>query len=110
MLKVVQMDDWEKSNKYFSLTVMQEDSKRLTDYYADYGYAFAEVDTKLMKADDGSAQVDVGYLINKNRRSSSAASRWKATPRPATTSFCAKCAWATAICTKAPNCAAPANA
>ncbi|WP_418503668.1 POTRA domain-containing protein, partial [Desulfovibrio sp.] len=25
MLKVVQMDDWEKSNKYFSLTVMQEE-------------------------------------------------------------------------------------
>ena len=68
MLKVVQMDDWEKSNKYFSLTVMQEDSKRLTDYYADYGYAFAEVDTKLMKADDGSAQVDVGYLINKKQK------------------------------------------
>ena len=46
MLEVVQMDDWKKSNDYFSLTVMQEDSKRLTDHYADYGYAFAEVDTK----------------------------------------------------------------
>lgn len=68
MLNVIQMDDWEKSNKYFSLTVMQEDSKRLTDFYSDYGYAFAEVDTKVMKADDGSPQVDVGYLINKKQK------------------------------------------
>ncbi|GAB1254437.1 outer membrane protein assembly factor BamA [Desulfovibrio falkowii] len=68
MLEVVQMDDWKKSNDYFSLTVMQEDSKRLTDHYADYGYAFAEVDTKLIKAEDGSDQVDVGYLINKKQK------------------------------------------
>lgn len=68
MLDVVQMDDWQESNKYFSLTVMQEDSKRLTDFYADYGYAFAEVDTKIIKADDGSPQVDVGYLVDKKQK------------------------------------------
>lgn len=68
MLEIVQMDDWKKNNDYFSLTVMQEDSKRLTDHYADYGYAFAEVDTRLMKADDGSEQVDVGYLVNKKQK------------------------------------------
>lgn len=68
MLEVVQMDDWKKDNDYFSLTVMQEDSKRLTDFYADYGYAFAEVDTKLIKAEDGSPQVDVGYLVNKKQK------------------------------------------
>ncbi len=68
MLEVVQMDDWKKDNDYFSLTVMQEDSKRLTDFYADYGYAFAEVDTKLIKAEDGSPQVDVGYLVDKKQK------------------------------------------
>ncbi|MDR3320422.1 MAG: outer membrane protein assembly factor BamA [Desulfovibrio sp.] len=68
MFNVVQMDDWQKSNKYFSLTVMQEDSKRLTDYYANYGYAFAEVDTKILKADDGSSQLDVGYVITKKQK------------------------------------------
>lgn len=68
MLKVIQMDDWKKDNDYFSLTVMQEDSKRLTDHYGDYGYAFAEVDTKLMKADDGSEQVDVGYMVDKKQK------------------------------------------
>ena len=68
MLEVVQMDDWKDDETYFSLTVMQEDSKRLTDHYANYGYAFAEVDTRLIKADDGSPQVDVGYLINKKQK------------------------------------------
>ncbi|MBQ3060783.1 MAG: outer membrane protein assembly factor BamA [Desulfovibrio sp.] len=68
MLKVVEMDDWQEDNTFFSLTVMQEDSKRLTDHYADYGYAFAEVDTKIIKADDGSPQVDVGYLVNKKNK------------------------------------------
>jgi outer membrane protein insertion porin family len=68
MHEVVEMDDWQKSNKYFSLTVMQEDSKRLTDYYAEHGYAFAEVDTKILKADDGSPQLDVGYVITKKQK------------------------------------------
>lgn len=68
MLKVVQMDDWQKSDKYFSVTVMQEDSKRLTDFYSDYGYAFAEVDTKVVKAEDGSEQVDVGYVVTKKQK------------------------------------------
>ena len=45
MLDVVEMDEWKKDNDYFSITVMQEDSKRLTNFYTDRGYAFAEVDT-----------------------------------------------------------------
>lgn len=68
MLAVVEMDEQKKNKEYFSLTVMQEDAKKLTDYYGDYGYAFAEVDTKVMKADDGSEQVDIGYLINKKQK------------------------------------------
>ncbi|MBD5552896.1 MAG: outer membrane protein assembly factor BamA [Desulfovibrio sp.] len=68
MLEVIEMDDWKKDNDWFSVTVMQEDAKRLTDHYADYGYAFAEVDTRLMKADDGSENVDVGYFVNKRQK------------------------------------------
>ncbi|BAV91594.1 outer membrane protein assembly factor BamA [Candidatus Desulfovibrio trichonymphae] len=68
MLDVIEMDNHQKSDKYFSLTVMQEDSKRLTDYYADYGYAFAEVDTRVIKADDGSPLLDVGYIITKKQK------------------------------------------
>lgn len=68
MLDVIKMDEWKKDKDYFSVTVMQEDSKRLTDYYSDYGYAFAEVDTRVMKADDGSDQVDIGYLVDKKQK------------------------------------------
>lgn len=68
MLDVIQLDEWKKDNEYFSLSVMQEDSKRLTDYYGDYGYAFAEVDTRVMKADDGSDQIDIGYLVDKKQK------------------------------------------
>ena len=68
MSKAVQMDDWRDEHKYFSVTVMQEDSKRLTEFYGNAGYAFAEVDTKVMKAEDGSPFVDVGYLIKKNNK------------------------------------------
>ncbi|MBD5607442.1 MAG: outer membrane protein assembly factor BamA, partial [Desulfovibrio sp.] len=68
LLNVVEMDDQKKNKEYFSITVMQDDAKKLTDYYGDYGYAFAEVDTKVMKADDGSDEVDVGYLVNKKQK------------------------------------------
>lgn len=68
MLDVIELDEWKKDNDWFSVTVMQEDSKRLTDYYGDYGYAFAEVDTRVMKADDGSENVDIGYYVNKNQK------------------------------------------
>lgn len=68
MLEIVELDDWRDKNEYFSLSVMQEDTKRLTDFYGDHGYAFAEVDTKVMKAEDGSNQVDIGYLVDKKNK------------------------------------------
>lgn len=68
MLEVIELDEQKRDKEYFSVSVMQEDSKRLTDYYGDFGYAFAEVDTRVMKADDGSEQVDIGYLVDKKQK------------------------------------------
>ena len=68
LLDVVQMDEQKKDNTYFSLSVMQEDTKRLTQFYGDYGYAFAEVDTKVLKKDDGTPELTVGYLVNKKQK------------------------------------------
>lgn len=68
MLEVVQMDDQKKDNTFFSLSVMQEDTKRLTQFYGDYGYAFAEVDTKILKDEGGEAVLTVGYLVNKKQK------------------------------------------
>lgn len=69
MLKIVEMDDWRDEKRFFSVSVMQEDTKRLTNYYADQGYAFAEVDTRLLKvADSETPQVDIGYQISKKQK------------------------------------------
>ena len=68
MNKLIGMKKLADKHDYFTITVMQEDSKKLTEYYTDTGYAFAEVDTRVNKAEDGSAQVDVEYYITKKQR------------------------------------------
>ncbi len=68
LMHIVQMDNQREDNEYFSLTVMQEDSKRLANFYGDYGYAFAEVDTKILKDESGAPVLNVGYLVNKKQK------------------------------------------
>ena len=68
LFDVVQMDEQKKDKTYFSLSVMQEDTKRLTQFYGDYGYAFAEVDTKVLKDEGGEPVLTVGYLVNKKQK------------------------------------------
>ena len=68
MAEIVEMDALAEKHDHFTLSVMQEDAKKLTEYYTNFGYAFAEVDTRVNKADDGSAQVDVEYFITKKQR------------------------------------------
>ena len=68
MEKLVEMDEWKAENSYFSLTVMQEDAKRLQNYYNDQGYAYAEVDTRVIKPDDKPGTVNVCYVINKRQK------------------------------------------
>ena len=50
--EVIKLDDYKDSNGYFSLTVLQDDIKALTDFYGNYGYAFAEVDVDTPKNDE----------------------------------------------------------
>lgn len=68
MRKIIEMDALEEDKDYFKLSVMQEDSKKLTEYYTDFGYAYAEVDTRVNKAEDGSPEVDITYAISKKQR------------------------------------------
>ena len=67
MLEVVQLDDYKASETYFSLSVMQDDLKRLTDYYSEYGYAFASVDVKTPQHAEA-AVIDIVYTINKREK------------------------------------------
>ena len=67
MLKVISMDEHKEDDGYFSVSIMQDDLKKLTDYYGDYGYAFAEVDVQTPR-DDNAATIDIIYTINKKEK------------------------------------------
>jgi len=62
LLEVVAMDERQASGDYFDVEVLQNDVKSLTDFYSDYGYAFADVDmAPRPRPDDG--LVDVVYVL-----------------------------------------------
>lgn len=68
LLEAVNLDEHKKEVGYFSLGVMQDDTKRLTEFYGDFGYAFAEVDTKIERPKDGSPVLNVAYSIQKKQK------------------------------------------
>ncbi len=66
LLDVIALDGQKEDDGHFSLSVMQDDIKKLTDLYGDYGYAFAEVDADTVKHDDNT--LDVFYVLNKKQK------------------------------------------
>ncbi len=64
LLDVVQLDEHKANEEYFSLTVMQDDVKRLTDFYSNYGFAFAEVDVQTSGKEDEDV-IHINFAINK---------------------------------------------
>ncbi len=68
LLALVEMDDQQQDEGYFSLSVMQEDALRLKEFYGDQGYAFADIDPKVLKAENGDATVSIGYFVNKKQK------------------------------------------
>ncbi|MBR5882880.1 MAG: outer membrane protein assembly factor BamA [Mailhella sp.] len=58
ILEAIALDDMQKSGDYFDVEVLQKDIKSLTDFYSDYGYAFADVDVEpKTRPEDGLADV-----------------------------------------------------
>ncbi len=68
MLKLVDMPGWRDEKGYFNVTIMQDDAKALQNWYNDHGYAYAEVDTRVVKNEDEENTVNVVYLINKKQK------------------------------------------
>ncbi len=67
--QVTQLDDLARDGGYFNLTVMQDDAKKLMDYYGDYGYAYAEAfGQPRERPGEEEAIVDVVYQIDKKQR------------------------------------------
>ncbi|MDR2800106.1 MAG: outer membrane protein assembly factor BamA [Desulfovibrio sp.] len=64
----VELDELAASGGHFNLSLMQQDAKKLTDFYSDYGYAFAEITPTPQKRGDGSEVVDIIFNIGKKRK------------------------------------------
>lgn len=67
MSEFILLDDHKLDNNYFALDVMQEDIKRLTDVYGNYGYAFAEIDTETEK-NPADNSINIAYVLNKKQK------------------------------------------
>ena len=62
IFEAVSLDDRQQAGEYFDVEVLQKDIKALTDFYSDYGYAFADIDVQPRpRAEDG--VVDVVFTL-----------------------------------------------
>ncbi len=65
LLEVVQFDQLHEDGKYFNRSVLQADVQRLSEYYSDFGYAFASASPSLEKNGD---IVNVTYFLDKGNK------------------------------------------
>ncbi len=69
LLEQTHLDELAADGEYFNLETMQEDIKILTDFYSDYGYAFADIGVETTPRNDADgAFVDVTYTLNPKER------------------------------------------
>ncbi len=66
--KHVVLDEVARDDGFFSLATMQDDAKELTGFYAEYGYAFAEVNPIPQKRENEEGIVDIHYEISKKQK------------------------------------------
>ena len=65
---VVALDDVATDGGWFNLSTMQDDAKHITEFYSEYGYAFAEADPHPKKRLDEPGVVDIYYQISKKQK------------------------------------------
>ncbi len=65
--ELIQMDNLVEEDAYFDRSVLRDDAQLLTDFYSDYGYAYAESDYRLDK-DNEAKTIGVTYLLQKNQK------------------------------------------
>lgn len=63
----IAMDEHQAAGDYFDVEVLQDDVKALTDFYSDYGYAFADINVDPRPQPD-TGVVDVVYTIRPGER------------------------------------------
>lgn len=65
--QVVGLDDLGRSESYFDRSIMRDDLQKLTEHYANYGYAFAEADVQIAR-DEIAKALDVTYTMSKGNK------------------------------------------
>ncbi len=67
LLKVTKLDEVKKDKEYIDRSVLREDSQALTEYYTNYGYAYAE-SNYFLKINEENQTADVTYDIHKKQK------------------------------------------
>lgn len=67
LLKVIELDNLARDNEPFSRSALREDIQNLTEFYSNYGYAFAEANPELKKNREDKT-IDVSYDLSKNQQ------------------------------------------
>lgn len=65
--RIVHLDDLAKEKSYFDRSVMRDDLQKLTEYYSNYGYAFAESDVQLSR-NETEKSLNVTYALSKGNK------------------------------------------
>ncbi|MDD6088264.1 MAG: outer membrane protein assembly factor BamA [Desulfovibrionaceae bacterium] len=67
LFEVIALDEHKELEEYWSATVMNNDIKALTDYYSNFGYAYAEVNVDTRKNMEEQS-IDVIYAVTKKQK------------------------------------------
>ncbi len=65
LLDIVEMDTLYEDGKYFDRSVLQGDVQRLSEYYSDFGYAFAAASPSLERSGD---TIRITYFLDKGNK------------------------------------------
>ncbi|UZP68894.1 outer membrane protein assembly factor BamA [Desulfovibrio mangrovi] len=66
LLGLIEMDEWKEDEIYLNYSQIQNDTNKLTEYYTQHGYAFAEVDFDTRKVDGET--IDLTYKVSKKNK------------------------------------------
>lgn len=67
LFKYAKLDDLAKDDEYFDRSVLREDLHKLSEHYADYGYAFAQTDAQT-DVDREAKRVNLVLTISKQQK------------------------------------------
>jgi outer membrane protein insertion porin family len=67
LLELIEMDELAEDDEFLDRSVMRDDAQALAEYYADYGFAFAETDYEI-DVNKEEFNVDITYRMHKHQK------------------------------------------